>query len=62
MQLHPENGPELNGLIGMVENTAMGMAFCHGCGCDRPVNAVYLPYLVDGIKSCRFCRLEEPIE
>lgn len=29
---------------------------CNGCGCDAPVNKVYLPYVTDGIQSCRKCR------
>lgn len=29
---------------------------CNGCGSDQPVNVAYLPYLRDGISSCRMCR------
>lgn len=29
---------------------------CRNCGTDQPVNKVYLPYLTDGINSCRNCR------
>jgi peptide methionine sulfoxide reductase MsrB len=32
------------------------MVMCHGCGTEQPVNAVYAPYVMDGISSCRACR------
>ena len=32
------------------------MVQCKGCGCDAPINKVYLPYVTDGIQSCRNCR------
>lgn len=32
------------------------MVKCNGCGCDAPINKVYLPYVTSGIQSCRGCR------
>lgn len=39
-----------------IERTPLGLVWCHGCGAQRAVNAAYLPYLKNGIQSCRFCR------
>lgn len=34
----------------------IAMVKCRKCNTDQPVNKVYLPYLSDGISSCRKCR------
>lgn len=38
--------------------------WCHGCNQERPINAIYLPYVPDGIQSCRHCqpRTTPPIQ
>ena len=54
---HPENSPEINELIGYVESSELVEVWCHGCRCNRAMNAVYAPYVqLIGIRECRFCR------
>jgi hypothetical protein len=50
--------PDASSTEGFAEvlRSEVTMVKCRGCKTDQPVNKVYLPYLADGINSCRNCR------
>jgi hypothetical protein len=47
--------PNTDGFAEVLQSE-VAMVKCRGCSTDQPVNKVYLPYLADGINSCRKCR------
>lgn len=47
---------DTDGFLQPVLQSLVVNVWCHGCGTERPINAVYAPYVVDGIQSCRHCR------
>lgn len=50
-----EGGAEA-GFLQPVLQSAVVNVWCHGCQTEQPMNAIYAPYVTDGIQSCRFCR------
>lgn len=50
------NAPEEGATFAEILQSEVVIVRCRGCGSDQPVNKVYLPYLPDGIESCRNCR------
>lgn len=58
---HPEGDEGINEIIDMVNSSSISLVWCHGCGCNRPVNSKYMMYLGDGIRECRFCRSGEDL-
>lgn len=49
------DAPDTDGFAEVLQSE-IAMVKCRGCNTDQPVNKVYLPYLADGISSCRNCR------
>lgn len=50
------NEKQEGGIFAEILQSETAIVRCNNCGTDQPVNKVYLPYLTDGISSCRNCR------
>lgn len=45
-----------NGFLSTVMRSSVVTVMCHGCGSEQIMNAVYAPYVTDGLRTCRLCR------
>jgi hypothetical protein len=50
------NEKQEDGFFTEILQSETAIVRCRNCNTDQPVNKVYLPYLTDGISSCRNCR------